>query len=77
MTAGDPKAPANTSRAAARRCPNCGKLENAAFRPFCSRRCADLDLHRWLSGSYAVPVSESDERPDDAAAGEAEEGEKR
>ena len=27
----------------------------AAYRPFCSRRCADLDLQRWLSGRYAIP----------------------
>jgi uncharacterized protein len=36
------------------------------FRPFCSRRCADVDLHRWLSGSYAIPVTadeEEDELP--------------
>ena len=43
---------------------------NPEFRPFCSRRCADLDLHRWLSGSYAIPVTESDERPEDGAPGE-------
>ena len=43
-------------------CPICGKLVSEKFRPFCSKRCADLDLHRWLSGAYAVPVTEdSDE----------------
>ncbi|MBV1699745.1 MAG: DNA gyrase inhibitor YacG, partial [Hyphomicrobiales bacterium] len=31
------------------------------FRPFCSRRCADVDLNRWLSGVYTVPVTEDDE----------------
>ncbi len=31
------------------------------FRPFCSKRCADVDLHRWLSGVYAVPVTEDEE----------------
>jgi endogenous inhibitor of DNA gyrase (YacG/DUF329 family) len=56
------------------RCPNCGKPTSAEFRPFCSRRCADLDLHRWLSGGYAIPVQESDDRPQDAAAGEGDEG---
>ena len=38
-----------------RRCPICGKPTDDNFRPFCSRRCADIDLNRWLSGVYAVP----------------------
>ena len=42
------------------KCPICGKPAVAALRPFCSRRCADLDLHRWLSGVYAVPASEDE-----------------
>jgi len=33
----------------------CGKKMEREFRPFCSRRCADLDLARWLNGSYAIP----------------------
>ena len=33
----------------------------AAFRAFCSRRCADVDLNRWLSGVYVVPVTEDEE----------------
>jgi len=33
----------------------------AEFRPFCSQRCADVDLNRWLSGVYAVPVAEDEE----------------
>ena len=50
------------------RCPICGKPTVREFRPFCSRRCADVDLHRWLSGVYAAPVTEDeeeDERRDD------------
>ncbi len=46
-------------------CPICGKPADELFRPFCSKRCADVDLHRWFSGSYAVPVTadeEEDER---------------
>ena len=31
------------------------------WRPFCSRRCADVDLNRWLSGVYAVPVKEEED----------------
>lgn len=36
------------------RCPVCGKPTEAAMRPFCSKRCADVDLSRWLGGAYAV-----------------------
>ena len=44
-------------------CPICHKIvaENR-YRPFCSKRCADIDLGHWLDGSYAVPVQELDER---------------
>jgi endogenous inhibitor of DNA gyrase (YacG/DUF329 family) len=42
-------------------CAICGKPADAVFRPFCSKRCADVDLHRWLSGVYAVPVTEDEE----------------
>ena len=45
---------------AARRCPICGKPASPATTPFCSKRCADVDLHRWLGEGYRVPV-ESDE----------------
>jgi uncharacterized protein len=49
-------------------CPICGKTAVQRFRPFCSRRCADVDLNRWLSGVYAVPVvaeGEGDDLPND------------
>jgi endogenous inhibitor of DNA gyrase (YacG/DUF329 family) len=36
-------------------CPICGKPATEASRPFCSERCRDVDLNRWLSGSYVVP----------------------
>jgi endogenous inhibitor of DNA gyrase (YacG/DUF329 family) len=42
-------------------CVICGKPADAVFKPFCSKRCADVDLHRWLSGVYAVPVTEDEE----------------
>ena len=55
-------------------CPICGKPTEQAFRPFCSKRCADIDLNRWLSGVYAVPVKEETdedgERPPEGEAGE-------
>ncbi len=43
------------------RCPICGKAVDRAFKPFCSKRCADIDLNRWLSGIYAVPVKEDED----------------
>ena len=42
-------------------CPICGKEAAEAYRPFCSKRCADIDLARWFSGSYAVAGREEDE----------------
>jgi endogenous inhibitor of DNA gyrase (YacG/DUF329 family) len=36
-------------------CPMCRKKADTRFRPFCSKRCADLDLSKWFSGGYAVP----------------------
>jgi endogenous inhibitor of DNA gyrase (YacG/DUF329 family) len=46
---------------ASRPCPICGKPSQAATEPFCSKRCRDVDLNRWLSGSYVVPGAESDD----------------
>ncbi len=43
-------------------CPICGATTVKATRPFCSKRCADVDLARWLNGGYAIPS----ENPDDA-----------
>jgi hypothetical protein len=36
-------------------CPICGKPVEEGFKPFCSKRCADIDLHRWLKGGYSIP----------------------
>ncbi len=45
------------------KCPICKQAEiKQEFRPFCSKRCADVDLHRWMGGHYAVPAVEP---PDD------------
>ncbi len=44
-----------------RRCPNCEKPEASEFRPFCSRRCREVDLNRWFTGAYAVPAVELDD----------------
>lgn len=48
-------------------CPICGKAQDEQYRPFCSRRCADIDMGRWLKEGYAIPT---DETPEDGAAGE-------
>jgi hypothetical protein len=42
-------------------CPICGDATAAAFRPFCSRRCADVDLARWFNGTYAAPSQDPDD----------------
>jgi hypothetical protein len=56
------------------KCPICGKAAELAFKPFCSKRCADIDLNRWLKGVYAVPVKEDEdedgERPAEDEPGE-------
>jgi uncharacterized protein len=46
-------------------CPICHKETDPKYRPFCSRRCADVDLGRWLNQSYAVPGEPAD--PEDEA----------
>jgi endogenous inhibitor of DNA gyrase (YacG/DUF329 family) len=43
-----------------RKCPICGKDATQADYPFCSPRCADIDLNRWLSGAYAIPAVETE-----------------
>ena len=52
----DPKKP--KPAAAPRACPICGKPRSERYDPFCSRRCADVDLHRWLKGGYVIPGAE-------------------
>ena len=61
-----------SDQSAAKTCPICGKPAVQAVRPFCSTRCADIDLHRWFSGQYAVPVVEREEDEKDAEQGEGE-----
>lgn len=46
-----------------RPCPICGRPSAQAFHPFCSQRCADVDLNRWLSGSYVIPA-DADSEPE-------------
>jgi hypothetical protein len=63
-----------------RLCPICkhplpeGK-DAARFRPFCSRRCANVDLGRWLKGGYAIPAVETDDETErETGANAAEDG---
>jgi endogenous inhibitor of DNA gyrase (YacG/DUF329 family) len=51
-------------------CPICGKPAAEKSKPFCSKRCADIDLNRWLSGVYAVPAAETDEDDDSREPGD-------
>jgi endogenous inhibitor of DNA gyrase (YacG/DUF329 family) len=44
-----------------RTCPICGKPTAQATRPFCSSRCRDVDLNRWLTGSYVIPGRDDDQ----------------
>ena len=52
-----------------KKCPLCNRPEVQAFRPFCSKRCADLDLGSWLNESYRIPGDEhaviDDDSPDE------------
>ncbi|MYM57388.1 DNA gyrase inhibitor YacG [Thalassovita mangrovi] len=42
-------------------CPICGEKSDPKFRPFCSKRCADIDLGRWMSGKYAIPSDDPED----------------
>ena len=56
-------------------CPICGKPAVQQHRPFCSRRCALIDLGRWIGGNYRVPAEEANNDEDDAPRRDDEEGE--
>ena len=58
MTKDDRVVPFTPKPKSARRCPICARPSVAAHRPFCSRRCADVDLGRWLKGGYRIPTEE-------------------
>lgn len=47
-----------------RPCPECGKPSARENYPFCSPRCKDVDLNRWLSGSYVIAATEEEAAPD-------------
>jgi hypothetical protein len=52
------------------KCPICGKPASDSYRPFCGKRCADVDLNRWLDGRYAIPGESLGAKPDDGAEAE-------
>ena len=54
MRSPDRPVPLRAVRIAAQ-CPVCGKPADDKYKPFCSKRCADIDLGRWLKESYRVP----------------------
>jgi endogenous inhibitor of DNA gyrase (YacG/DUF329 family) len=63
--------PANDNKSAKTlACPICGRPRVAAHRPFCSRRCADIDLHRWFTAAYVISGREPGDS-DEAHASEA------
>jgi uncharacterized protein len=57
--------PANDNGTMARACSICGQPSQLRYKPFCSKRCSDVDLNRWLTGKYAIPVEEGSDRPED------------
>ena len=64
-------AAANDNRSKPALCPECGKPTDPLYKPFCSKRCADIDLNRWLTGAYAIPVVEEDTSAEEARGDEA------
>ena len=65
----DPAAPGAAGPGATppRRCPICRKPAVERYRPFCSARCADVDLGRWFTEAYRIPAEAADEAEDEAA----------
>jgi endogenous inhibitor of DNA gyrase (YacG/DUF329 family) len=64
MTKASPPANDNSDAKTVAGCPICGRRRVEKYAPFCSSRCADVDLYRWLNGRYAIPASED---PDEAS----------
>lgn len=64
-SSGDERPEAIERTPGARFCPICRRASVPEYRPFCSKRCADIDLGHWLSDSYAIPVVEEDGADDE------------
>jgi uncharacterized protein len=71
MSADNPAQPRTRST---RPCPICGKPASARYRPFCSKRCADIDLGRWLGEAYRIPAEEEENGNDSVPEGGSEKG---
>lgn len=57
MTETDPTRPSSRRPP----CPICGRPGDPTLKPFCSERCSDIDLGRWLSDRYAIPTTDDDD----------------
>ena len=57
--------PEDTKAGKPKPCPICGKPATEASKPFCSERCRDVDLNRWLSDSYKIPAARDDDEDAD------------
>jgi len=49
------------AKVSAGRCPVCRRPRDEEYKPFCSKRCADIDLARWLDGRYAIPGKDDED----------------
>ncbi|MDE2030339.1 MAG: DNA gyrase inhibitor YacG [Alphaproteobacteria bacterium] len=56
---------ASTNKAPKNKCPVCGKAPEAKVKPFCSQRCATIDLGRWLGEGYKIPATEDPDEGED------------
>jgi endogenous inhibitor of DNA gyrase (YacG/DUF329 family) len=61
----DRRPPPDKGRTRRRRCPICGRPVETRWRPFCSPRCADVDLGRWLGEAYRIPAADDDAESED------------
>jgi endogenous inhibitor of DNA gyrase (YacG/DUF329 family) len=66
LMSGNPGNREDQPRPAAQQCPICGKPSTPETSPFCSKRCRDVDLNRWLSGRYVIPGRSAQEDGDDS-----------
>ena len=41
-------------------CPICNNYSKPEYIPFCSKRCSQIDLNRWLGEKYQININEDD-----------------
>jgi endogenous inhibitor of DNA gyrase (YacG/DUF329 family) len=61
MADADNDQPPDGGAAPRKPCPICSKPSLEKYKPFCSKRCADVDLAKWLGGRYAIPAAENED----------------